>query len=380
MFSAAEHGWMARALQLAARGRCSTHPNPRVGCVVVRNGRIVGEGAHYVAGGPHAEVMALREAGEAARGGTAFVTLEPCCHHGRTPPCTDALIAAGLRRVVFAARDSNPHVAGAGARQLRSAGIAVAGDLLAPESRALNRGFFSRLERGRPFVVLKLAMSLDGKVALANGQSQWVSGPESRADVQRLRADSSAVLTGIGTVLADDPALTVRDPRFDLRGRQPMRVILDSHLRTPTTARMLSLPGETRIFTTTADGARMAVLGRAGAIVERIAPAGPRVALAAVLERLAALDVNELLVEAGPALAGAFLDAGLVDELVLYVAPRLFGAAARSAFEIAGPAALEDALGLSIVEERAVGGDRRIVARLRPSDHADGSRPPPARP
>lgn len=353
---------MRRALELAAAGRCSTTPNPRVGCVLVRDGQTVGEGFHHHAGGPHAERVALAAAGGDARGATAYVTLEPCCHHGRTPPCTDGLIEAGVVRVVYADGDSNPRVAGGGVRQLEAAGIAVTGGVLAEEARQLNRGFHARHARGRPFVTLKLGMSLDGKVALANGVSQWITGPAARADVQRLRAQSCAVLTGIGTALADDPRLTVRDERFDLGGRQPLRVILDRHLRLPPTARVLTEPGRCVIFTRAVETPAAAALRAAGATLDNMTGSDAATELDAVLARLAALEINELLVEAGPALSGAMVAAGLVDELVLYIAPLLLGAAARSAFITPALHALNEASRWRMVEMQAVGEDLRVVA------------------
>ena len=354
--------FMRRALQLAEAGRCSTTPNPRVGCVLVRDGRTVGEGFHHHAGGPHAERVALAAAGGAARGATAYVTLEPCCHHGRTPPCTDGLIEAGVVRVVYADGDSNPRVAGGGVRQLEAAGITVIGGVLADEARQLNRGFHARHARGRPFVTLKLGMSLDGKVALANGVSQWITGPAARADVQRLRAQSCAVLTGIGTALADDPRLTVRDERFDLGGRQPLRVILDRQLRLPPTARVLTEPGRCVIFTRAASTPAATALRTAGAMVEEMSGSDAASELDAVLARLAALEINDLLIEAGPALSGAMVAAGLVDELVLYVAPMLLGAAARSAFITPTLHSLAEASRWRTLETQAVGDDLRIVA------------------
>lgn len=363
MNGAGDHERMAEALRLAARGLCSTRPNPRVGCVIVRGGAVVGRGFHHHAGGPHAEVMALGEAGADAAGATAYVTLEPCNHHGRTPPCVDALIAARVSRVVYACDDPHPRVAGQGAARLRAAGIAVESGPLAAAARELNRGFISRFERGRPFLTLKVGMSLDGKTALANGRSQWITGPAARTDVQRLRARSCAILTGIGTVLADDPALTVRDATFDLGGVPPARVVMDASLRLPPTARLFRDPVPVLVFAATADPARRRALERAGARVETVPGAGDGVDPAAVLARLAALGCNEVLAECGPRLAGALIAAGLVDELVCYVAPKILGAGARSAFAFADLAALVDCPALELVETRRVGPDLRIVAR-----------------
>lgn len=358
-FSAADHKFMARALQLAERGLYSTHPNPRVGCVIVRDGEIIAEGWHEVAGGPHAEVMALHAAGDAARGATAYVTLEPCSHRGRTPPCTDSLLRAGIARVVFAAADPNDQVAGALA--LTDAGIDVSSGLLADAAQRLNEGFFARHQSGRPFVRIKVAASLDGATAVEDGSSQWISGTASRADVQRFRASSSAVLTGIGTVLADDPSLNVRDTSLDTRGRQPLRVVIDSQLRMPATSRMLTLDGATLVYC--ANDANRAALERAGAEVVHIASAGGRPDLHAVLADLAKREINELLVEAGASLGGAFLQAGLVDELVLYQAPVLLGSQTRGLFITPDWRALSDKLALKVVDIRQFGADTRIIAR-----------------
>ncbi|MFO1425294.1 MAG: bifunctional diaminohydroxyphosphoribosylaminopyrimidine deaminase/5-amino-6-(5-phosphoribosylamino)uracil reductase RibD, partial [Candidatus Competibacteraceae bacterium] len=317
---------MACALALARRGLYGTDPNPRVGCVLVREGTIVGEGWHERAGEPHAEANALEMAGERARGATAYVTLEPCCHYGRTPPCTDALLRAGITRMVAAMLDPNPRVAGRGLAQLRAAGIRVECGLLEAEAQALNPGFIQRMTQGRPFVRVKLAMSLDGRTALASGQSQWLTGEAARQDVQRLRARSSAILTGIGTVLADDPSLNVRLPEAP---RQPSRVILDTELRTPPTARTLRLPGSVLLFTAVADPATQAPLRVAVAEIIVVPRAEQGLDLRAVMAELARRECNEIHVESGPTLAGALLQAGLMDELVVYIAPLLLGDKAR---------------------------------------------------
>ncbi len=303
-FTAIDAAHMARALRLAARGLYTTDPNPRVGCVIARGGEVVGEGWHQRAGEPHAEVHALRAAGERARGATAYVTLEPCAHHGRTPPCAEALIAAGVRRVVYAVRDPDPRVSGCGARLLTAAGIEVAAGLMEASARAQNRGFLSRLERGRPWVRLKLAASLDGRTALASGESRWITSEAARADVQRLRARASAIMTGIGTVLADDPRL---DVRLAGQQRQPLRVVLDSALRTPRAARLLAPPGQVLLFTTRSNPSATAELAATGASIEVVAAAAAGLDLAAVMQRLAALEVNELHVECGATLAGRLL-------------------------------------------------------------------------
>jgi diaminohydroxyphosphoribosylaminopyrimidine deaminase/5-amino-6-(5-phosphoribosylamino)uracil reductase len=310
---------MARALELAERGLYTTDPNPRVGCVIANAHGVLGEGWHVRAGEPHAEVLALRSAGSHALGATAYVTLEPCSHTGRTPPCADALIAAGVVRVVCCTRDPNPKVAGAGIERLAKAGVAVDVGLFAEEARRLNPGFFSRMERGRPYVRLKLAMSLDGRTALAAGGQSWISGEASRADVQTLRARSSAVLTGAGTVRSDDPQLNVR-LNYGPWVRQPLRVVLDTLLTTPRDAKIFSDPGAL-IF-----AAAEAPLGAFKDLqVERVPRADGGLDLDAVMQNLTAREVNEVLLECGATLAGAFVAKQLVDEMVLYVAPKLLG-------------------------------------------------------
>jgi len=364
----ADHRFLVDAFALARRGLCSTRPNPRVGCVIVRDGEIVGRGFHHHAGGPHAEIVALGAAGARAAGATAYVTLEPCNHHGRTPPCVEALIAARVARVVYAGEDPHPRVAGQGAARLRAAGIEVVHGALAAAARELNRGFLSRHERGRPWLTLKTGTSLDGRTALANGESQWITSPAARADVQRLRARSCAVMTGIGTVLADDPALTVRDARYDLGGRPPARVVLDAAFALPATARLLADPAPVWVFGADAAPMRREALAAAGARLERVAPApGGGVDLAAVMARLAALECNEVLVECGPRLAGALVAAGFVDELVCYLAPRLLGAGARGAYAWPDLTDLGAAPAFEFVDVRRIGPDLRLVARPVPA-------------
>jgi diaminohydroxyphosphoribosylaminopyrimidine deaminase/5-amino-6-(5-phosphoribosylamino)uracil reductase len=323
-FSADDHRHMGRALQLAAEGLYSADPNPRVGCVIVNGGEVVGEGFHARAGEPHAEAHALTAAAGAARGACVYVTLEPCAHQGRTPPCADALIAAGVRRVVYAVGDPNPKVAGQGAARLAAAGIAVEGGLLATAAEAQNPGFLSRHRRGRPWLTIKLGASLDGRTGLANGKSQWLTCEAARADVQRLRARSSAILTGATSVVRDDPRLTVRDPAIEMRGRRPLRVILDPQLTTPPKARLFAEPGPVLVLTAATDAQALAALRAVGAEVTPYPGIATR-DLAAVLAELARRELNEVLVEAGPRLAGAFVEAGLVDEFVLYVAPHMLG-------------------------------------------------------
>lgn len=357
---AADSRWMARALQLAAQGLNTTTPNPRVGCVLVKGDEIVGEGWHVRAGEPHAEVHALRAAGNKARGATAYVTLEPCSHHGRTPPCADALIAAGVARVVCAMQDPNPQVAGQGIARLRAAGIAVESGLMEASARELNPGFVSRMMRGTPWVRSKIAASLDGRTALANGTSQWITGAAARQDVQHWRARSCAVLTGIGTVLADDPQLNVR---IDTE-RQPLRVVLDSMLRMPPAARMLQ-GGKVLICTASQDADKRAALEQQGAEVLLLADAAGQVDLLSVLRELARRGINEVLVEAGRVLNGALLQAGLVDELLLYLAPQLLGDAARGMADLGELLRLEQRVELAWRDVRRVGVDLRITAEVK---------------
>ncbi len=359
---------MARALRLAARGRFTSAPNPQVGCVILRAGKIVGEGWHRRAGEPHAERLALQAAGTRAAGATAYVTLEPCCHQGRTPPCTEALLRAGIARVVVAMEDPNPLVAGKGLAQLRAAGVQVRQGVLEEQARALNPGFIQRMTRGLPLLRCKLAASLDGRTALASGESQWITGPPARRQVQFLRARSGAVLTGIGTVLQDDPALNVRLGAEELPGyaagetvRQPLRVILDSHLRCPPDAKLLKLPGQTLIACSRPDPEREARLITAGAQIYRCPRGGDRVHLETLLRHLAQREINEVLLESGPTLAGAALQAGLVDEIQLYLAPHLLGDGARGLFHLPGLEQMSQRLPLRIREVRWVGADLHIT-------------------
>jgi len=367
---AVDLGFMARAIRLARLGLYTTDPNPRVGCVLVRAGEMVGEGYHHHVGGPHAERNALAAAGERARGATAYVTLEPCCHQGRTPPCTDALLAAGVRRVVAAMVDPNPLVAGRGLETLKAAGIEVRVGTLEAEARALNPGFIKRMSRGLPYVRCKLAASLDGRTAMADGESKWITSEAARRDVQLLRARSSAILTGIGTLLADDPALNLRFGAEALPGlrpgdpvRQPLRVLVDSRLRTPANARLLGLPGTTLIACPEGQAPTDIMrLEAAGVQVHECVGSEGRVDLASLLRYLARREINELLVEAGPTLAGAFLEAGLVDEIVLYLAPHLMGDDARGLFRLPGLERMRDRIELGIQDLRMIGSDLRITA------------------
>lgn len=346
--------WMARALRLAERGLLSTHPNPRVGCVIVRDGAVVGEGWHQRAGEPHAEVLALREAGAHARGAEVFVTLEPCSHFGRTPPCADALIAAGVRKVWMAMQDPNPKVAGQGAQRLREAGIDVETGLMEAAARALNRGFVSRMLRGRPWVTLKLAASLDGRTAMASGESQWITSEAARADVHRLRAQAGAVLTSSATVLADDPALTVRS--FEAP-RQPDRIVLDASGRVPAQAQVWREGARRMLLTASANPA----VPDGVEVVRLPATADGHVPLLPALAELATRQVNEVLVECGPRFAGLLLQAEAVDELVLYLAPSLLGDGARPLAMLPGLERLSQQLRFAWREARAVGPDLRLT-------------------
>ena len=350
---------MAQALRLAERGLFTTTPNPRVGCVIVRDGDVVGEGWHEKAGEPHAEVHALRAAGEKAGGATAYVSLEPCSHHGRTPPCANALIDAGIKRVVAAMRDPNPQVSGRGLDLLTLAGVMVQVGLLESEARELNIGFAARMTRGRPWLRLKTASSLDGKTALLNGTSKWITGEAARTDVQRWRARSCAILTGVGTVLADDPRMNVRDVQA---GRQPLKVIVDSHLATPPTARILA--GGALIFCAEAGSERRAALEAAGAEVVELPNAAGRVGLSALMLELARRGINEVHGEAGATLNGALLDAGLVDEWLAYFAPLALGHEARGLFNLPALADMAGRRGFDILDATKVGADLRL--RLRP--------------
>lgn len=372
--NAIDHLHMAHALRLAERGLFTTQPNPRVGCVIAHGERVVGAGWHQRAGGPHAEVFALREAGEAARGATAYVTLEPCAHFGRTPPCADALVAAGVARVVVAVEDPFPQVAGRGIDKLRAAGIAVQTGLLREQARELNIGFFSRIERARPWVRVKLAMSLDGRTALADGDSKWITGEAARADVQRWRARSSAILTGSGTVLADNPRLTVRlaaaSPGAAVQTGEadavpgafaPLRVVLDRHLRTPAGSHVLDAAAPTLLV----HAAGVPVPAHL-ATVDRVSlPASAAgLDLHQMLAELARRDINEVHVEAGPTLCGALLAAGLADELLLYVAPVLLGDTARPLLGLPPLALMAERWRLQLLDQRMVGEDWRL--RMRP--------------
>jgi len=359
MPSAADHEFMARALRLAELGLYSSTPNPRVGCVIVKDGVVVGEGWHRRAGEAHAEIHALQAAGDQARGATAYVTLEPCSHHGRTPPCADAMIAAGVSRVVAAMQDPNPQVSGRGLALLRNAGIVTDCGVLGSEAQELNIGFVSRMTRGRPWLRLKLATSLDGKTALENGASQWITGPEARQDGHRFRARACAILSGIGTVRDDDPLLNVRGVETE---RQPLKVVLDSRLELPLNAKLLE-GGGVLVACAIDDAARSAALRQRDAEVLCLPNPEGKVDLPELMMELGRRGINEVHVEGGSRLNGALLVAGLVDEFLIYLAPCLIGHAARGIFDMLALESLADKAQLSISDLRMLGPDVRILAR-----------------
>lgn len=353
--------WMTRALRFAARGLYTTTPNPRVGCVIVKHEQLVGEGAHLKAGEPHAEVHALLAAGALARGATAYVTLEPCSHFGRTPPCANALLEAGITRVVVAMQDPNPLVAGQGIARLQAQGLAVSVGVCEAQAQALNRGFILRMTQHRPYVRLKLAASLDGRTALANGRSQWITSADARKDVHHWRAQSCAIITGIGSILKDDSSLTVREVGTT---RQPLRVIVDSHLRIALDAKALA-GGHALVAYAHAEDDKLAALHGMGIQTLQVPNAQGQVDIQALVKALAAWPCNELLVEAGAVLNGAFLQSGLVDELLLYFAPKLMGDTARGMFALPAIAQMEQVPELDIMDIRQFGQDIRLQARLK---------------
>lgn len=360
--------YMSEALRLAQRGSYTSQPNPRVGCVIVKDGVIVGEGFHARAGGPHAEVVALKQAGPRAYGAVAYVTLEPCAHHGRTPPCANELVIAGITRVVAATEDANPLVAGRGMQILAEAGIETRLGVLADEARALNAGFLRRISGGLPWVRVKMAASLDGRTAMASGESRWITGPDARRDVQKWRAMSSAIISGIGTVLQDDPALSVRPAEWTewYYGEvvAPWRVILDTDFRTPVTAKLFSVPGRIIIAGARAHMDRQAALSDAGAEIWMLPLKKGRIDLAALLLKLAEAGANEVLVEAGANVAGAFAQAALVDEFIFYLAPVLMGSEARPLLQWP-MASMRDQRKLAITDTRMLGSDIRFIAKLK---------------
>lgn len=346
--------YMLQAIELAQKGLNTTTPNPRVGCVLVRDGAVVGEGWHERAGEPHAEVNALTAAGDRAEGATAYVTLEPCSHFGKTPPCAQALVKAKVARVVYAMTDPNPQVAGTGLQTLGDAGIEVEGPVLEQQAKALNPGFIKRMQTGLPWVRVKLGVSLDGRTAMASGESQWITSGHSRQDVQKWRARSCAIVTGVATVIDDDPALNVRDPDLGANPRQPLRVVLDSRLRTPDDAQIL-VGGETVIAT--------CAFARPGRYLVPVWPMpsdGGAIQLQALLKKLGDEQCNEVLVEAGPTLAGAFLQANLVDELVVYMAPKMLGSDGRPMAQMP-IAALSDAKQFQFKSVTTIGPDIRLI-------------------
>jgi len=362
MSSSVEH--MQHAIRLANKGRYSTQPNPRVGCVIVKEGKVVGEGWHKCAGEAHAEINALAQAGEKAKGAIAYVTLEPCSHTGKTPPCASALIKAGVKKVVAAMQDPNPLVAGKGLKNLQNAGIEVECGLLESQARELNIGFIKRMEAGRPFVRVKLAMSLDGRTAMASGESKWISSHASRDDVQRLRADSSAVLTGIGTVLTDDPSMNVRLPAADLGVeaiKQPKRIVLDSQFRMPSTAKITSREGDSGgeciVYTTV----NVDNKNNYPFLIENSATLNGKIDLQWLMQDLAKKEINLVHVEAGSVLCGALLKHDLVDEVIIYMAPHIMGDAAKGLFHLPGLEKMDDRITLQLKDVRAMGNDIRLT-------------------
>ena len=360
MFTDADHDFMGKALALAGRGLYTTTPNPRVGCVVVRDGVVVGTGWHEKAGLPHAEVLALKDAGDRARGAALYVNLEPCSHHGRTPPCAEAIIAAGIKRVVAAMQDPNPKVAGSGFAKLREAGMVIEHGLKENEAGELNIGFVSRMARRRPWVRMKIAASLDGRTALANGESRWITGEAARADGHRWRARACAVLTGFGTVRDDDPQLNVRGVDTP---RQPLKIVVDSKFETSASARLLK-EGKTLVVGAVNEERKIAALKAAGAEVIIIPNDRGKVELFKLMEELARRELNEIHVEAGTKLNGSLFQAGVVDELLVYLAPSVIGDSGRGMFNLPEFTQLSQATALKIREIERVGADLRILARV----------------
>jgi diaminohydroxyphosphoribosylaminopyrimidine deaminase/5-amino-6-(5-phosphoribosylamino)uracil reductase len=356
MFTNSDHFFMTQALRLAEQGLYSTMPNPRVGCVIVKDGMIIGEGAHLKAGEPHAEVHALNQAGIGAKGATAYVTLEPCNHHGRTPPCTDALINAGVIKVISAMQDPNPIVSGQGLARLAAHGIDTQSGLMQSQAEALNQGFISRMTNNLPIVRSKIAASLDGKTALANGESQWITGEAARTDVQHWRAQSCAILTGIGTVLEDNPSLTIREISLE---RQPLRIVVDSFLRTPVNAKILQ-NGRTLIAFAFDSEDRAEELFEAGAELLCLPNDNGKVCLKSLLSHLANNEINEVLVEAGAGINGALLEQGLIDELILYYAPKIMGGDALGMFAMSSIQNMQQAINLDVIDMRQFGADFRL--------------------
>ncbi len=374
MFSTDDHRYMSLALRYAAKGLYTTDPNPRVGCVIVKDNKIVGEGWHEYAGQAHAEINALNSAGDRSRGATAYVTLEPCSHQGKTPPCADALIKAGVKRVICASQDPSCEVNGRGIERLQSSGVEVLCGLLSDDAEALNPGFFSRMQRKRPFIRVKMAMSIDGRTALSNGVSQWISSPDARLDVQRWRARSSAIMTGINTVLADDPSLI---PKFDMLAnreeitaeqreliRNPLRIILDSDLRIPLNSRLLQLPGDIQIVSAADDPAKVEALSSKGIEVVKLdRNSTGKPSLLKLMPILAEAQVNEIMVESGHVLAGALLRSQLIDELILYIAPSVLGDSSKGLFNIPILENMQARTELVFKDVRSIGPDLRVIAK-----------------
>jgi len=354
-FNADDFCFMSRAIELAKRGLYTTHPNPRVGCVLVKDNKIIAEGWHEKAGEAHAEIHALKNAGANAKGATAYVTLEPCCHQGRTPACSEALIQAGVIKVIAAMQDPHDKVAGQGIEQLQQAGIETAVGLLETEAQKLNPGFIKRMQTGRPYVCCKMAMSLDGRTAMASGESEWITGDAARADVQHWRAQADCIMTGIGTVMHDNPRMNVRLPQTE---KQPLRVVVDSNLRMTADRKILVQAGETLLFTC----ATNADLNNAEVVT--VASKQDRVDLEAVLVELGKREINEVHLECGATLAGAMLQAELIDELVIYMAPVLMGDTGRGLFHLPGLEKMADKISLDIFEQRQVGNDWRLRAKI----------------
>jgi diaminohydroxyphosphoribosylaminopyrimidine deaminase / 5-amino-6-(5-phosphoribosylamino)uracil reductase len=356
-----DHRYMARAIQLAQKGCYTTDPNPRVGCVIVKNGQTVGEGWHQKAGEPHAEIHALNQAGDQAKGAVAYVTLEPCSHHGRTPPCAEALIKAGVTKVMAAMQDPNPLVAGKGLKLMEEAGIEVESGLLEEQAKELNPGFIKRMSRGLPYVRVKLAMSLDGRTAMASGESKWITGAEARQDVQKLRARSSVILTGSGTVLADDPSMNLRISAEDLGAgcevQQPLRVVVDNNLSCPQNAKIFGLPGQTLVLTASATHHWQ----KDRVEIVQLAPHNQRINLKEAMEYLASRDINEVHVEAGSKLCGALLSAGVVDEMIIYMAPHIMGDGAKGLLHLPELNEMKQRIDLEIRDIRPIGKDWRIT-------------------
>ncbi len=358
-FTPDDHLFMTQALRLAEQGLYTSMPNPRVGCVIVKDGAMIGEGAHLRAGTPHAEIHALAQAGQRARGATVYVTLEPCSHHGRTPPCAEALINAEVAKVIVAMQDPNPLVSGQGVAVMQSAGIAVETGLMQQQAQMLNQGFINRMVNQKPYVRSKLAASLDGRTALSNGVSQWITGAAARSDVQRWRAQSCAMMTGIGTVLKDNPSLTVRELDID---RQPISVIVDSELRIPLDAKVLNNPHVLIAFASDQEK-KSAKLAAKGISLLSIPNAQGKVCLESLLSHLADIEVNEVMVEGGDGLNGALMALKLIDELIIYYAPKLMGSMGKGMFALPSMVAMDEAISLDVIDVRQFGHDIRMVAK-----------------